>query len=141
MFGPQRERPCPMCTSLLGAWDGDAADIEQRIALVFVARSPIERLIAWKQERGWTHHRLYCDLIGDFTRDYVSAAPTRTHPASTSSRAATAPSAISGPARWGHRPPTPGRTRAARRTSMPLWTILDTTPEGRGTDWYPRLSY
>jgi hypothetical protein len=24
MFGPQRERPCPMCTSLLSAWDGEA---------------------------------------------------------------------------------------------------------------------
>ena len=24
MFGPQRERPCPMCTSLLGAWSGEA---------------------------------------------------------------------------------------------------------------------
>jgi len=23
----------------------------------------------------------------------------------------------------------------------PLWTILDTTPEGRGTDWYPKLAY
>ena len=22
-----------------------------------------------------------------------------------------------------------------------LWTILDTTPEGRGTDWYPKLNY
>ena len=21
----------------------------------------------------------------------------------------------------------------------PLWIILDTTPEGRGTDWYPAL--
>jgi predicted dithiol-disulfide oxidoreductase (DUF899 family) len=21
----------------------------------------------------------------------------------------------------------------------PLWSILDTTPEGRGTDWYPKL--
>ena len=24
---------------------------------------------------------------------------------------------------------------------MPLWTILDVTPEGRGTNWYPKLSY
>ena len=24
MYGPQRERPCPMCTSLLSAWDGEA---------------------------------------------------------------------------------------------------------------------
>ena len=23
----------------------------------------------------------------------------------------------------------------------PLWTILDLTPEGRGADWYPKLSY
>jgi hypothetical protein len=30
MFGPQRERPCPMCTSLLSAWDGEVPDIRQR---------------------------------------------------------------------------------------------------------------
>jgi hypothetical protein len=24
---------------------------------------------------------------------------------------------------------------------MPLWTILDVTPQGRGTDWYPKLNY
>jgi predicted dithiol-disulfide oxidoreductase (DUF899 family) len=29
MFGPQRERPCPMCTSLLSAWDGEARDVGQ----------------------------------------------------------------------------------------------------------------
>src|SRR6187455_1070365 len=45
MFGPQRERPCPMCTSLLSAWDGEAPDIAQRVALAIVARSPIERLV------------------------------------------------------------------------------------------------
>ena len=44
MFGPQRERPCPMCTSLLSAWDGEVPDILQRVALAVVARSPIGRL-------------------------------------------------------------------------------------------------
>src|SRR3954464_5852449 len=38
MNGPQRERPCPMCTALLGAFDGNARDINQRIAFVVVAR-------------------------------------------------------------------------------------------------------
>jgi predicted dithiol-disulfide oxidoreductase (DUF899 family) len=33
MFEPQRTRPCPMCTSLLGAWEGNAADLNQRISL------------------------------------------------------------------------------------------------------------
>ncbi|MDF2973601.1 MAG: hypothetical protein K0R61_4051, partial [Microvirga sp.] len=23
----------------------------------------------------------------------------------------------------------------------PLWNVLDMTPEGRGTDWYPKLNY
>src|SRR5580658_5168106 len=32
MFGPQRERPCPMCTSMLSSLEGEARDIEQRVA-------------------------------------------------------------------------------------------------------------
>ena len=36
--------PCPMCTNLLGALEGNGADIQQRMALAVVARSPIERL-------------------------------------------------------------------------------------------------
>jgi len=24
---------------------------------------------------------------------------------------------------------------------MPLWTLLDLTPGGRGSDWYPKLEY
>src|ERR1700720_3000241 len=66
MFGPQRERPCPMCTSLLSAWDGEARDVEQRVALAIVARSPIERLVAFKKERGWRYLKLYSDLSGEF---------------------------------------------------------------------------
>jgi predicted dithiol-disulfide oxidoreductase (DUF899 family) len=23
----------------------------------------------------------------------------------------------------------------------PLWNVLDFTPEGRGSDWYPKLDY
>src|SRR6476646_10044946 len=70
MFGPQRERPCPMCTSLLSAWDGEVPDILQRVALAVVARSPIERLKAFKRERGWHYLPLYQDISGEFSRDY-----------------------------------------------------------------------
>ena len=70
MFGPQRERPCPMCTSLLSAWDGEVPDILQRVALAVVARSPIERLKAFKRERGWRYLPLYSDISGEFSRDY-----------------------------------------------------------------------
>src|SRR6516164_9919735 len=58
MFGPERKLPCPMCTNLLDAWDGNADDITQRVSLVVVARSPLERLAAVKRERGWKNLRL-----------------------------------------------------------------------------------
>src|SRR5438876_3618007 len=74
MFGSQRERPCPMCTSFMGTWEAKLPDVEQRIAFVFVARSPIARLIEAKSARGWTRHKIYSDTAGDYTRDYVSAA-------------------------------------------------------------------
>jgi predicted dithiol-disulfide oxidoreductase (DUF899 family) len=35
----------------------------------------------------------------------------------------------------------PGQDPRGAPDLMPLWTILDSTPEGRGTDWYPRLEY
>ena len=38
MFGPERKKPCPMCTNLLDAWDGNADDVAQRASLVVVAR-------------------------------------------------------------------------------------------------------
>src|SRR5271156_5887309 len=75
IFGPHREQPCPMCTTLLGAWEGNAADIGQRISLAVVARSPIERLIAWKKERGWRNLRLFSDLNGAYSRDYFGLLP------------------------------------------------------------------
>ncbi len=75
MFGPDRERPCPMCSNLLDAWDGNARDIGQRIPLAVIARSAIERLLAWKQERGWHDLRLYCDLSGAYSQDVFALLP------------------------------------------------------------------
>jgi predicted dithiol-disulfide oxidoreductase (DUF899 family) len=142
MFGPERERPCPMCTNLLGAWEGNAADIGQRISLVVVARSPIERLVAWKRERGWKDLRLYTDLNGAYSRDYFgllsdgSEVPafnvftrrdgTIRHFWSGEMTGATAD---------------PGQDPRGAPDPAPLWMVLDSTPEGRGGDWYPKLDY
>jgi predicted dithiol-disulfide oxidoreductase (DUF899 family) len=142
MYGPQRQRPCPMCTSLLSAWDGEAEDVAQRISLAVVARSPLARLLAFKKERGWKHLRLYCDLTGDYSRDYHGVADdgsdipafnvftrrdgTIRHFWSGEMTGATAD---------------PGQDPRGAPDLMPLWTILDATPEGRGADWYPKLEY
>jgi predicted dithiol-disulfide oxidoreductase (DUF899 family) len=144
MFGPQRERPCPMCTSLLSAWDGEVPDIQQRVALAIVARSPIQRLAAFKRERGWHYLPLYCDITGGFSRDYHALTKdggddaafnvfTRDPGGSTIRHF------------WGGEmngaSADPGQDPRGAPDLMPIWTILDVTPEGRGTDWYPKLNY
>ena len=69
MYGPQRARPCPMCTNLLGPLDGNAADIKQRAALKVLGRSPVERQLAFAHERGWTELD-FVQIVGDdYARD------------------------------------------------------------------------
>ena len=142
MFGPQRERPCPMCTSLLSAWDGEARDVGQRVALAVVARSPIERLLAFARERGWRHLKLYSDLNGNYSRDYYGIDNKGGDDA-----AFTVFTRRDGVIRhfWsgemGSATADPGQDPRGAPDLMPLWTILDCTPEGRGTDWYPKLDY
>lgn len=142
MFGPQRERPCPMCTSLLSAWDGEVPDILQRVALAVVARSPIERLKAFKRERGWHYLPLYQDLSGEFSRDYHAL--TRDGGDDAAFNVFTKRGGIIRHF-WGGEmnaaSADPGQDPRGAPDLMPLWTILDVTPEGRGTDWYPKLNY
>ena len=140
MYGPKRAQPCPMCTSLMSAWDGEALDVEQRIALVMVARSPIQRLREVKKARDWRNLKLYSDVDGDYTRDYVSADDADMPAFNVLTRQG-------GSIRhfWsgemGGATADPGQDPRGAPDLMPLWTILDSTPEGRGGDWYPKLSY
>ena len=140
MFGPQRQTPCPSCTSFMSTWEAKLPDVEQRIAFVFVARSPIARLIEAKKARGWTRHRIFSDASGDYTRDYVSADDADVPGYSVFTQR-------DGPIRhfWsGEMSGTMADPQQDPRGAPdidPLWTILDTTPEGRGTDWYPSLAY
>jgi predicted dithiol-disulfide oxidoreductase (DUF899 family) len=140
MFGPQRQKPCPMCTSFMGTWEAKLPDVEQRIALVFVARSPIARLIDSKKARGWTRHKIYSDPSGDYTRDYVSADDADAPGYNVFTRRdGTIRHFWSG--EMGPATADPGQDPRGAPDLDPLWALLDTTPEGRGKDWYPSLSY
>ncbi|HZX56576.1 MAG TPA: DUF899 family protein [Ilumatobacteraceae bacterium] len=140
MFGPQREAPCPMCTSFMGSFDQKIADIRQRVAIAFTARSPIDRLIEAKQARGWRNVPVFSDASGDYTRDYVSADDADMPAYNVFTRR-------DGTIRhfWseeiGFDMADPGQDPRSAVEMDPLWLLLDTTPEGRGEDWHPQLSY
>ena len=129
-----------MCTSLLSVWDGEALDVEQNITLVAVARSPIERLVAFKNERGWRHLKVYSDVSGGYTCDYVNADDADIPPFNVFTwRDGSIRHFWSG--EMGGETADPGQDSRGAPDLMPLWTILDSTPEGRGAKWYPKLSY
>jgi predicted dithiol-disulfide oxidoreductase (DUF899 family) len=140
MFGRQRERPCPMCTNLLGAVEGNASDIQQQMALAVVARSPIDKLIAWKKERGWRDLPLYSDLNDNFSRDYHGLLPDGSEvPALNifTRRDGTIRHFWAGEMTEGD----PGQDPRGAPELAPLWNIIDMTPEGRDPKWYPKLDY
>lgn len=140
MFGPQREKPCPMCVSQMNTWENKLPDIEQRIAFVFTARSPIARLIDDKRSRGWRNIRVFSDTDGAFTRSYVSRKGEDVPGYNVFTRRDGkirhfwASEMFAGSA-------DPGQDPRGAPDLDALWTLLDTTPEGRGRDWYPKLSY
>ena len=78
-----------------------------------VARSPIQRLMAFEKERGWRRLKLYSDTSRDYTRDYVSADDADV-PAFNVFTRRDGTIRTSGAARWASRPPIPVRIRAAR---------------------------
>ncbi|QNA86030.1 DUF899 domain-containing protein [Sphingomonas sp. So64.6b] len=141
MFGPERERPCPMCTAFLGPLAANAADILQRVGLAVVARAPIERLVAFKQERGWRNLPLYTDTTEQFGKDYLSWTEQGDNPGyNVFTRQGGTIRHFWGGEMSGETAD-PGQDPRGAPDLTPLWNVLDTTPEGRGSDWYPSLDY
>lgn len=142
MYGPERDRPCPMCTSLLSAWDGEAQDIEQNVALAIIAQSPIERLVEFKKERGWRNLKLYSDPSREYSVDYFANTPEFADTAAIhvfTKRDGVIRHFWAG--EMGFEQADPGQDPRGAPDLMPIWTLLDCTPEGRRPDWYPSLEY
>jgi predicted dithiol-disulfide oxidoreductase (DUF899 family) len=156
MYGPERERPCPGCTHFLDSLDGAMRHISQRMGLVVVAKSPLERILAFAQERGWRHLRLLSTAGNGYDRDYFGD--------STGLSAAVREQQEFNPGEewdmpmlnvfrrdgatirhfWGSEllyvPPEPDQEYRHNDLLDPVWNVFDLAPEGRG-DFQPKLSY
>jgi len=142
MFGPERTRPCPMCTSFVGSLDIPAPDIEQRLALAIVGRSPVERQLAVARDRGWSHLKFYQIVGDDFARDYGGLSADGDEGAMVHIWKRDGDKArLFWAAEGGSETADPGFDPHLAPDPTPLWNILDWTPEGRGKDWYPKLDY
>ena len=116
MYGPQRERPCPMCTSFLGSIDIPARDLSQRVAVAVIGRSPVARQLAFARERGWKNLRFTRPSATTSRATTAAWRPTATNGRrSTSGSSATARCGTSG-APSSAAPRIRARTRAARPT-------------------------
>lgn len=140
MYGPQRKAPCPSCTSFLSAWNGIAVNLRERAAIAVTARSPIERLMEYKRQRVFGDLPFVSDLSGEYTCAYVSPDDADMPGFSVFIRR-------DGFVRHfysGEMSGTmtdPGQDPRGAPDLDPLWLMLDLSPEGRGTDWYPKLEY
>jgi predicted dithiol-disulfide oxidoreductase (DUF899 family) len=140
MYGPQRKAPCPSCTSFLSAWNGVAVNLRERVAIAVTARSPIERLIEYKKQRGFTNLPFLSDSSGEYTRTYVNSEDADVPGFSVFSRRdGIVRHFYSG--EMSGAMVDPGQDPRGAPDMDPLWLMLDLTPEGRGTDWYPKLDY
>ena len=141
MYGPQRERPCPMCTAFLGSMDEPMRDITQRVAFAVLGRSPVARQLAFARERGWRHLKFFTTVGDEFARDYRGLAPDGSEwPAFDVwvKRDGKVHHFLGGELGGTQ---DPGQDPRGAPDPIPLWNILDLTPGGRGTDWYPKLAY
>jgi predicted dithiol-disulfide oxidoreductase (DUF899 family) len=75
MFGPNRKRPCPMCTVFVGPLAANASDLMQHLALVVIGASSVERQHAFAAERGWRGLKFAQAIGTEFAEDFQSLVP------------------------------------------------------------------
>lgn len=142
MYGPERDRPCPMCTDTLSGLNGVARNIDQRAALKILGRSPISRQLQFARERAWVDLTFVETNGDDYARDLGlllddgSEAPAFTvyHRDADTVR-------LFYNSEMPMKAADPGQDPRGATDLSPLWNVLDHTPEGRGSDWYPKLDY
>jgi len=140
---PDEDLPCPSCTQFLDSFDGVVEHASQRVNVVIVARAALPRLLAHAADRGWRHLRLLSCGATTYNHDYHGETPDGLHQLPMLNVFRRDGDGVRH--FWGsellYEPPDPGQDPRHAETIDPLWNLFDFAPEGRGTDWYPELSY
>ncbi len=140
MYAPDATSPCPACTSLVDGFNGVADHVLDRVNMAVVAKAPIENFSALASDRGWSKLRFLSSSDNSYNDDYFAV-----NASGNQIPAANIFVKKDGEIRhfWGAEllyVERPGHPRHVDQI-WPIWNILDLTPEGRGTDWFPSLNY
>jgi predicted dithiol-disulfide oxidoreductase (DUF899 family) len=140
---PLAETPCASCTSILDSLDGAAAHLDQQLNLVVVAKSDPQRIRTFACERGWRNLRLLSSQKNAYNRDYQAE----------NSEGGQIP-ILNVFVRDGEQlrhawatelmfaPREQGEDARHVDSIWPIWSVLDMTPGGRGTERaFPQLRY
>jgi predicted dithiol-disulfide oxidoreductase (DUF899 family) len=136
------EVACPSCTSIIDAVDGQAPHLSQLVNLAVSAKAPIQQFREHARSRGWQHIRLLSCAENAYNHDYHAET-------ADGSQRPIASVFVRRDGRVHHSwsselmfaPTEPGLHPRHVDFMWPLWSILDLTPEGRGSGWGPRLDY
>jgi predicted dithiol-disulfide oxidoreductase (DUF899 family) len=133
--------PCPSCTSIIDAIDGELPHITQRINFRVVVGAPLERFREHAANRGWRHVRPLSAVSTTYGLDYGAEDSNgfQWPLATVFVRRGDAIHHFWSSELWWAQP---DEGQGPRHVDFmwPMWSVFDRTPEGRGT-WEPRLAY
>ena len=140
MYGPEMDGACPMCTSFIDGLDSSAPDFSQRVSFAVVARNPIDRFVNYGRQRGWQNVRLLSSSGNSYNSDYWGE-DEQGHQRSMMNVFVRKNDGVYHS--WGSELAYADVGGQPRHVDLlwPVWNMFDLTPEGRGTDWYPKPSY
>ncbi|MCI0348289.1 MAG: DUF899 family protein, partial [Acidobacteriales bacterium] len=122
--------------------NGVAPHATERINFAAVAKSPLARIRAFARERGWRNLRLLSSAGNTYNRDYYGETQDGSQIPSLNVFVRR-----DGKVRHFYNtellfaPREPGQDGRHVDLIWPLWNLFDFTQDGRGTDWYPKLTY
>ena len=142
MYGPDWEKPCPMCTSIADNLDGAGHHVRQRANLAVCAKAPVEKLRPLADDRRWSRFRLLSSSGNTYNSDYHAEWDSpmgNQHPLMNVFTRRDGEIFHF----WASELLFVPRDGDPRHVDMiwALWNLLDLTPEGRGQSWYPALAY
>jgi predicted dithiol-disulfide oxidoreductase (DUF899 family) len=70
MFGPNWDKPCTSCTSLVDGFDRAWYSVTRHAAFAAIAKAPADRINAWAKQRGWSQIDLLSGYGSSFQADY-----------------------------------------------------------------------